>query len=77
MDISIVICCSDDWHILDTLDSIDEEVDIVCSITPNAEIEAFLRGKNFTVVVTPKGNHSITTNAGIELAKYDKVLLMD
>ena len=77
MDLSIVISCSDDFHIEKTLDSIDEDVEVVCSITPNPEIEKILNNRCIPYVITPKGNHSVTTNAGIALAKNDKLLLMD
>lgn len=77
MDLSIVINCSDDWRVISTIDSIDEQVEIICSITPNAQIEKLLAERRITYVVTPKGNQSHTTNVGIDLAAHDKIILMD
>lgn len=77
MDLSIVINCSDDLHIFSTLESIDEDVDIVISMTPNQIIEADLTRLGFFYVLTPKGNQSLTTNTGIDYAKFEKIILMD
>src|SRR5690606_12474429 len=77
MDISVVINCSDEMHILETLDSIDEDVEIICSITPNPIIGKILKNKKIPYAITPNGSHSVTTNAGIQLVTNDKFILMD
>jgi glycosyltransferase involved in cell wall biosynthesis len=77
MDLSVVINCSDDLRVISTINSIDEKVEIICSITPNAQIEKLLAERKILYVITPKGNQSHTTNVGINLAKHDKIILMD
>lgn len=74
---SIVISCSEDPGIFATIESIDEDVEIIATITPCEEIERALREKGIKYVITPKGNHSVTVNAGIEAARHNKIILMD
>lgn len=77
MELSVVINCSDDFHLFKTIKSIDEDVEIICSITTNKKIESNLSGMKIPYVVTPKGSQSVTTNAGIKLVTNDKFILMD
>jgi len=77
MEISIVINCSDDFHLFKTIESIDEDVEIICSITPNKKIESKLTEMKIPYAITPKGNQSVTTNAGIKFVTNDKFILMD
>lgn len=77
MDISVVINCSNDFHVFKTIESIDEEVEIICSITPNAKIETKLREMEISYIVTDIGSQSKTTNAGISLVTNNKFILMD
>ncbi len=77
MDISIVINCSDDFHVFKTIESIDENVEIICSITPNHEIAAKLKKMGIPFAITAKGSQSKTTNAGINLVTNNKFILMD
>jgi glycosyltransferase involved in cell wall biosynthesis len=74
---SIVISCSEDPGIFDTIDSIEENVEIIATITPCEEIERALRERGIKYVITPKGNHSVTVNSGIEAARHNKIILMD
>ena len=77
MDISIVINCSDDFHVFRTIKSIDEDVEIIVSLTANQEIQRRLTKLNIPFAVTPKGSQSVTTNAGIKLVSFEKFILMD
>lgn len=47
------------------------------SSTPNPIIEKILKNKKIPYAITPKGSHSVTTNAGIQLVTNDKFILMD
>jgi glycosyltransferase involved in cell wall biosynthesis len=75
--ISVVICCSNDFDLTRAIDSVDEAVEIVATITPNRMIEDYLKMKGIPYAVTPVGNHAVTTNAGIESATGDAVLVID
>lgn len=75
--LSVVICCSNDFDLVHAIDSVDEEVEIVVSITPNRLIEDYLSLRDIPYVITPLGNHAVTANAGIELANGDAVLIID
>jgi hypothetical protein len=77
VDLSIVINCSDDFHVFETIASIDEDVEIICSITPNEKIATRLKEMAIPYAVTPKGSQSKTTNAGISLTTNNKFILMD
>ncbi|MCA9733032.1 MAG: hypothetical protein H6559_16380 [Lewinellaceae bacterium] len=77
MELSIVINCSDDLHVFETIKSIEEDVEIICSITPNKAIEERLLALKIPYVITPKGSQSVTTNAGINLVTNNKFILMD
>jgi len=74
---SIVISCSEDERIIDTISSIDENVEIIASITPCEKIESLLERRDIRYVITPKGNHSITVNKGVQSASHDKIILID
>lgn len=77
MDIAIVIKCSDDLRIFRCIESIPVGVEIVCSITPNRLIENKLKKLGMPYCITPRGNLSIATNAGINLTKSNNVIIMD
>lgn len=75
--LTVVVCCSEDTDVIHTLDSIDDEVDVVATITPDPLIEEFLTTRGIPFAITPRGNHAVTTNAGIALARTDAVLIVD
>jgi len=77
MRLSVVVCCSNDFDLAHTLDSIDEDVEVVASITPNRMIEHYLRMRGVRYAITPVGNHAVTTNSGIDLVQGDAVLIID
>lgn len=74
---SVVVSCSNDYHVFETIDSIDENVEIVCSLTPNRLIERLLAERKIPYCITPRGNHSVTVNAGVGLSSHPKVILID
>lgn len=77
MEISVVICCSDDFDLPRAIESVDEGVEIVAAITPNRLIEQYLEHVGIPYATTPRGNHAVTTNAGLELATGDAALVID
>ncbi|MCY3414708.1 MAG: hypothetical protein INQ03_23870 [Candidatus Heimdallarchaeota archaeon] len=79
LEISIVIRCCDDWSVLKCIESIDENVDIVVSMCYNQELEKQIRefSNNVQIVNVPKGNLSITSNRGMDKAKFQKVIDID
>jgi glycosyltransferase involved in cell wall biosynthesis len=77
IDIAVVIKCSDDLRVFRCIESIPKNVEIVCSITQNRFIEDKLKELNIPYCITPKGNLSVTTNAGINLTKANNIIIMD
>jgi len=77
MDIAVVLKCSDDFRIFRCIKSIPPDVEIVCSITSNPLIENGLKKLGIPYCITPKGNLSVTINAGISLAKSNNIIIMD
>lgn len=77
MKLSIIIKCSDDERIFRCLKSIDEDVEVVVAMTPNKKLENRFKQMGIKYCITPKGNLSVTSNAGIRLATHDKFIIMD
>ncbi len=77
LKLSIVIKCSDDWRVFRCLRSIDEDVDVVVSLTPNRQIEEKLKKQKVKFCLTPKGHLSLTSNVGTANTWYSKVIIMD
>lgn len=77
MNLSIVIKCSDDERIWRCIQSVDAEVEIIASITPNRKIEDRLNRLKIKYAVVPKGNLALTANAGYALTTKEKVIIMD
>lgn len=76
-NITIIIRCSDDERLFRCLRSIDKRVEVVVSLTPNLKIENKIKKMGLKYCLTPKGNLSITTNAGLKLVKNKKFIVMD
>ncbi len=78
MNLSVLVRGSDDLRIFSCLESIDvADCDVVATITPNEQIESELARRGVRYVITPKGNPAVTTEAGLKLCHFSKVLLMD
>jgi len=76
--ISVVVCCSNDFDVVRMLDSIDApDAEVIGALTPNSMIEEYFAARGFSYAITPVGNHGATANAGIALAKHDKILVVD
>ncbi len=73
----MVIRCGDDDRVFRCIDSIDEEVDVVVSISENKSLQRRLEHRGVRFCLSPRGNLSITSNIGFEIAKHDKVLITD
>jgi hypothetical protein len=77
LDISVVIRCSDDNHIFKCIKSIDSQVEIIVSLTENKKIQKKLEDMGIKYCITPKGNLSITSNAGFNVTSFNKVIITD
>ncbi len=77
LDISVVIRCSNDPHVFKCIESIDENVEIIVSLTKNLGIQKKLEKMGIKYCITPIGNLSITSNAGFKVASYNKVIITD
>lgn len=77
MKLSVIIKCSDDERIFRCLKSIDEDVEVVIAMTSNKRLEKRFKQMGIKYCVTPKGNLSVTSNAGIRLTSNDRFILMD
>ena len=77
LNISIIIKCKDDYRVLDCIKSIDEDVEVIVSMTPNKELALCLSRLGIMYVNSPVGNLSITVNNGIKKSTNKKVIIMD
>lgn len=77
MKLSVVIKCSNDERVFSCLKSIDEDIEVFITMTPNKRLENIFEKMGIRYCITPKGNLSITSNAGIRMTTHDKFILMD
>ena len=77
MDISVVIRCGDDNRVFKCIDSIDEDVEVIVSLSENPKLEKKLEIKGIKYVLSPWKNLSKTSNIGFESASYEKVIITD
>lgn len=54
-NLSVVVCCSNDFDLAHALDSVDDAVEIIASITPNRMIERYLELKEIPHAVSRSG----------------------
>lgn len=72
-----MIRCGDDDRVFRCIDSIDEEVDVVVSISENRSLQRRLEDRGVRFCLSPRRNLSKTSNMGFEEAKHDKVFITD
>ncbi|TET89631.1 MAG: hypothetical protein E3J35_09485 [Methanomassiliicoccales archaeon] len=77
MDISIAIRCSNDERIFECIRTIDEDVEIIASMTENQDLQERLEKNGITCALCPKGNLSLTSNIGFEASSNDRVIITD
>ena len=77
MDISVVIRCGDDNRVFKCIDSIDEDVEVIVSLSENPKLEKKLENKGIKYCLSPRKNLSKTSNIGFEFASYEKVIITD
>ena len=77
MKLSIVIRCCNDFRIFQCINSIDEDVEVIVSLCKNQKIISQLEQMNIKYCIVPKGNLSITSNRGVEIASNEKIILID
>lgn len=73
---TVVIASSENEAVFDCIESVDNQANVVVSLTPSDEIENRLSRLRIPHVVVPRGNLGVTFNAGIELAETEKVIIM-
>ena len=77
MDISVVIRCGDDDRVFQCIESIDEDVEVIVSISRNDELQEKLEKLGIKYCLSPRKNLSKTSNIGFENATYNKVIITD
>mgnify|MGYP001002336303 CR=1 FL=1 len=76
--LSIGIKCHRDIRIFKTLSSIDlDNVDVIVALTPHAALERRLSALKCRVVIVPVGSLSVSSEACINNAICDKIVLTD
>ena len=77
MDISIIIRCRDDNRVFNCIESIDEDVEVIVSLSDNPKLERELKNKGIKYCLSPLKNLSMTSNMGFELASHEKIIITD
>jgi glycosyltransferase involved in cell wall biosynthesis len=77
MDMSVVIRCRDDERVFECIGSIDEDVEVLASMTLNEDLQNRLERIGVICCITPKGNLSKTSNIGFEHSSNNKVIITD
>ena len=77
MDISIIIRCGDDNRVFNCIESIDEQVEVIVSLSDNPKLETELKNKGIKFCLSPRKNLSMTSNIGFELASHEKIIITD
>lgn len=77
MDISIIIRCGDDNRVFNCIESIDEDVEVIVSLSDNQKLETELKNKGIKYCLSPRKNLSMTSNIGFELASHEKIIITD
>lgn len=77
MDLSIIIRCCHDPKVFQCIESVDESVEIIVSMCENMIIESRLKNMGIKYCIVPKGNLSITSNRGLNIAQNSKVIITD
>ena len=76
-DVSIVIRCKDDPHVIECIQSIDVEAEIVVAYSGKDEFCKRITDKGAKCVRVPEGNLSIASNVGFEHASHGNVIIVD
>lgn len=76
-DISVVIRCGDDDRVFSCIDSIDDNAEIIVSMSENPELQQKLTEHGIKYCLTPRGNLSIVSNIGFDEATHNKVVITD
>lgn len=77
MDISIIIRCGDDDRVFNCIKSIDEDVEVIVSLSNNPKLERELKNKGIKYCLSPRKNLSMASNIGFKLASHEKVIITD
>ena len=73
----MVIRCRNDPRVFDCVESAEGEAEIMVSISPGDALQGELESRGVPFCVSPPGNLSVTSNAGIEASRTEKVIVTD
>jgi hypothetical protein len=77
LDLSIIIKCKEDFRLFECIDSIDEDVEIIVTMTRFPEIENRLEKMGIAYVFHPAGRLGLANNLGIEKSTQSNLIIMD
>lgn len=75
--LSLIIRCCNDWRIFECIRSIDENIEVIVSICHGKKIIEKLRKLQIKYVISPHGNLSTTSNNGLKLTSFEKIIITD
>ena len=77
LDLSIIIKCKEDFRLFECIDSIDEDVEIIVTMTRFTEIENRLDNMGIPYVIHPAGRLGLANNIGIKESSKSNFIIMD
>ncbi len=77
MDLSVVIRCGDDERVFRCIDSIDEDVEVIVSLSAEEDLQDKLEDAGVRYYLSPRKNLSRTSNIGFENASHNRVIMTD
>lgn len=78
--ITVLIRCSDDYRVLECINSIKRtsfSTPVIVSMTPNRKLKNKIGKLKITTCIVPKHNAALTNNIGLSLVKTKKVIITD
>ena len=77
LDLSLVIICCDDYHVYDTLASVDIKIPVIVSLVPNPKLELGIRSLGANIVFSQRGNYSVSCNFGLAAVQTKSAFIVD
>jgi hypothetical protein len=75
--LSVVIICCDDERVLDAIASINPSISIIVSLVPNPLLEKQITKAGATVILSQRGNYSISCNRGLNAVETNFAFIID
>lgn len=76
-EISVVIICCDDERVFKAIASVDLGVPVIVSLVPNVTLEKRLQEAGIRVVLSQRGNYSISCNRGLSAVETKYAFIID